>query len=184
MKILWLDKNIKYTGEQLSSLWLEHNVPAKGDSIIAFSGPADVNEEYLVDLEDIAKKEFIYSEDMLHFIVEISERNLGRAIALQRLLIVQIKEQIEKMAGLKLLRFGDDLYENKAKLTVSIATLSPASSLIHVGLNISSKNTPLLTKGLADYRIEPKNFAQQILKIFQEEYVSMDKASRKVREVK
>lgn len=184
MKTKWIDKKIKYTGEQLSSKWAEKKFTLAGDSIVSFRGPCNVNEKYMVDLEDLKKKEFIYSEDMLHFIVEIFELNLARAVALQRLLVIQIKELIEaQKKGLKLTRAGDDLYDGKNKLSVSIATLSPVSSLIHVGVNISSKNTPVPTKGLEDYDVDPAKFAKKTLTIFQEEFISMQKAKQKVKSV-
>jgi uncharacterized protein len=181
MQTLWTEKTIKYTGEQLSSLWAYKNFDVQGDSIIAFRGPCDVR-EHMVDQEDVKNKDFIFSEDMVSFIVEIFDLNLERAIVVQRLLITELKEILEEMVpGISLKREGDDLFDGKNKLSVSIATLSPVSCLIHVGINVSSKNTPVPTKGLNDYDVDPETFANKALQKFREEFTSMENARTKVR---
>ncbi|MBU0579603.1 MAG: DUF366 family protein [Candidatus Margulisbacteria bacterium] len=184
MKTYLVKETLKYTGAELSSFFAEKSFSIKGNSIIAFCGPAEVNEEHMVDLEDLKNKDFIFSEDMVHFIVEIFDLNLERAVALQRLLITILHEKLQELKPeIKLKRNGDDLMDGQNKLTVSIATTSPISSLIHVGINVSSKNTPVPTKGLADYGIDPKAFAEKVLKAFQEEFLSMEHARTKVRQV-
>jgi hypothetical protein len=183
MKTLWIDQKIKYTGEQLSSLWAYKELSVQGNSIVAFRGPCEVR-EHMVDQEDVKNKDFIFSEDMLSFIVEIFDLNLERAIVVQRLLITELKELLEEMVpSISLRREGDDLFDGKNKLSVSIATLSPVSCLIHVGINVSSKDTPVPTRGLADYGVKPEIFAQNVLLKFQEEFTSMENARTKVRGV-
>jgi hypothetical protein len=87
---------------------------------------------------------------MLHFIIEHFELDLEKTIIRQRLLISIIKDQLENLGVKTIYRTGDDLYEAQKKLSVSISTLSPVSTLIHCGLNISSINTPIPTVSLKD----------------------------------
>lgn len=183
MKSKFIKKRITYTGEQLHSKWAQ-NFRIKGDSIVAFIGPARVV-EHMVDLEDIKKKAFIYSDLMLHFIVEHFGMKLPEAVARQRLLMALIAEHLNHhLSRLRIQRSGDDLYDGKKKLSVSIATLSPVSAMIHVGLNITTSGTPVPTIGLKDYKIRPQSFARGIMQAYLGEVTGITKATKKVRPVR
>lgn len=185
MKAKFLSEQITYTGEQLSSLWTYKNAGIQGDSIVSFIGRAEVS-QHLVDLEDLKAGAFIYSELMLHFIVEHFELDLEKAIFKQRMLMVLIKEALRRESiQLTMDRRGDDLYIDNRKLSVSIATLSPVSSLIHVGLNIYTENTPVPTYGLSeliDVSVVPI-FAQRVMSSYIEELSDIELARCKVRGV-
>jgi hypothetical protein len=104
----------------------------------------------MVDLEDVRKNAPIFSHNMLHFIVEHFDMDLEKTILRQRLLIAIIKDILWQKQRAEFTRSGDDLYLGDKKLSVSIATLTPVSTMIHTGLNIISKDTPVATVGLAD----------------------------------
>lgn len=186
-------KHITYDGTQLRSLYAftEHDV--QGDSVVAFHGPCRVGVDNLVDLEDRKKGAEIYSEDMAHFIVELFDCDLPRTLAIQRLFLCVIKDVIEELRPeLFISRRGDDLYieveveegeEENRKLTVSVATASPVSSLIHIGINISSRNTPVPTLGLEDLDIPVDDFILKVLQGFINEMKGMEAARCKVRGV-
>jgi hypothetical protein len=53
--------------------------------------------------------------------------------------------------------------------------------MIHFALNITNEGTPVPTCSLEDLQIDPKNFAEKVLKAFSEEYVSITEATQKVR---
>ncbi|MBI2346914.1 MAG: DUF366 family protein, partial [Deltaproteobacteria bacterium] len=78
---------------------------------------------------------------------------------------------------------GNDLFEGTAKLSVSIATASPISTLMHTGINILSTNTPVMTKGLHDYGIDPAPFATKVMARYAEEIAGVVHARAKVRGV-
>lgn len=199
MNYKFVQERIDYTGKQLRSHWIYENFEIPGDAIVAFCGVADVD-KYLVDMVDLSKKEYIYSENMLHFIVEHFSLDLEKTIAYQRLLIAIMCETLNNYPGVggeqsegstnkgcQIKRYGDDLYDGQDKLTVSIATLTPVSTMIHAGINISSKGTPVPTKGLLDYGLEEADivsFTGTILSRYTEEIKSMRLARCKVRGVK
>ncbi|MBM7855286.1 hypothetical protein JOC37_001679 [Desulfohalotomaculum tongense] len=139
-----------YDGSQLSSLWAFRNFGIQGDSIISFRGSCDVQLSHMVDLADVRAGDSIYSEDMLHFIIEHFDMDLEKTVTRQRLLISIIKELLEEETSCRLIRRGDDLYQGSRKLSVSIATLSPVSTMIHTGINISSHNTPVPTVSISE----------------------------------
>lgn len=185
MKTHFIDTQINYDGTQLKSHWIYDVTGDLGDSLVAFVGACDVNVDHLVDLEDARNNRPIASRSMLHFIAEFFDGSLKETILLQRLLISLLQQRITDRVGAQLIsplqRIGNDLYENDKKLTVSIATASPVSTLIHAGINISSEGTPVPTKGLSDYGIEPIEFAQEILADFMKEYTSVLRDLAKVR---
>lgn len=149
MQTLWLDETITYTGAQLRSLWAFRTCGLQGDSIVAFCGPCDVSEEHMVDEADRRAGQRIYSPWMLHFIVEHFDCDLERAVLRQRLLVALTGDLINSRLGrLAVRREGDDLFAADRKLSVSIATLSPVSALIHLGLNVRTEGVPVPAVGL------------------------------------
>ncbi len=183
MKIQYLEQTINYDGTQLRSHWIYDVTGVVGDTMVAFCGACDVTTDHLVDLEDARNNRPIASQSMLHFIGEFFELSLKETILLQRLLVSQLQQLICVNPEVSLKRTGNDLYDEDKKLSVSIATSSRTSTLIHAGINISSKGTPVPTKGLADYLIDPMSFAQEVLSAFQQECASLHRDLAKVRAV-
>jgi hypothetical protein len=173
-----------YDGSPLDSLWAYREHGVQGDSILAFIGPCSVDVDALVDVEDAKAGAFIYSKKMLHFIVEHFNLNLEEAILKQYLLVSIVQDELNRrLKKGRVERSGNDLYLGKAKLSVSIATLSPVSSKIHFGINIESKGTPLKTLGLADLKIPALPFAKILLKRYLDDCSRILKARSKVRGV-
>jgi len=173
---------ITYTGEQLRSLWAYRTFDILGDSAVGFIGPCDVQPEQMRDLEDLKSGAGIYSERMLHFIIEHFDSDLEKTVWRQWIFMTLIVERLNRRLGSPLVvRQGSDLYERDRKLTVSIATVSPISGLIHVGINVSSRNTPVPTRGLTDLRVDPCDFGRDILAAYAEECRRIARARCKVR---
>lgn len=187
MKYKWLEQSFTYDGTQLRSLfgYLEHGV--LGDSILSWRGPCEISFEHMVDGEDLLQKAEIKGSDMLHFIVEIFEKDLFTGVSIQRLLSALARETLQKLAPDKakdLSRDGDDLWLKDQKLSISIATKSPVSSLIHFALNISNEGTPVKTLSLTDLDVDPIEFSKTLAQSFTEEYEQIKRAVCKVRWVK
>lgn len=184
MKTLYIDKNIKYEGWQLAPHWIYKNFKLQGDAIISFCGECDVKLTEMVDIEDVINNEPIYSRNMLSFISEQFNINLVEGVLRQRLLMTIIKEVLEDR-GFLVKRNGDDLFINDKKLSVSIATRSVNSVLIHTGLNITSVGTPIPTVGLEnDLNIHDIDcFSKEIMLRYSQELDDILLASTKVRGV-
>ena len=182
----FLNEQIDYDGSQLTSHWAFERTGKAGDAVISFIGKCDVTLEHMVDLVDKRASCRIFSEKMLHFIVEHFDHDLEKTVLRQRLFVAIIKDAILRQAqnDRSLERRGNDIYDGEAKVNISIATASPVSTLMHIGVNISSKNTPVKTKGLADYNIEPKTFAEEIMKRYSVELEGVNEARTKARWVK
>ena len=184
MKTLFIDNEIKYEGWQLCPQWIYKNFKLQGDAIVAFVGECEVKLTEMVDIEDVINNEPIYSKLMLSFISEQFNVGLVEGVFRQRLLICKIKEALEKR-GFSVTRDGDDLFFDNKKLTVSIATKSATSILIHTGVNIISEGAPIKASGLqSDMKISDiKNLAQEIMVQYSEEIDDIVMASTKVRGV-
>lgn len=184
LKTLYSKSRLDYSGKELHSHFAYDRFDLQGDSLVAFSGGCRVEIESLVDLADVKQNAGIYSESMLHFIGEFFDHDLEKMVLRQRLLISIIGDILASESGCSIERRGDDLYEGSRKISVSIATLSPVSSVMHTGINISSKNTPVPAKGLDDYGIDAESFARKVLDAFAAEMEGVYMARCKVRGVK
>ncbi|MGQ9496951.1 MAG: DUF366 family protein [Desulfotomaculales bacterium] len=186
MHIYFHEASETYDGRQLSSLWAFRRFGLQGDSIVSFVGPCQVTREALVDLADAREGSVIYSRKMLHFVVEHFDLDLEKAVLRQRLLTVIALEVIGRRTGALLTRNGDDLYCKGRKLSVSIATLSPVSSLIHMGLNIDAEGAPVPAAGLLDLGLGEADIpllARDVMQAYAEEMTSVHLARCKVRGV-
>ena len=183
MKTYWHEQSYMYNGTQLSSLFAYRTFSVQGDSVVGFRGKCHVTIDEMVDLADVKEQAHIYSTDMVHFIIERFVLDLEKAVYAQRLFVTIVKEVLESQIDQVIVRSGDDLYIDDKKLSVSIATLSPVSSMIHFGINVSSYDTPLPTLGLDDLDIDPREFAFEVMRRYVSECESMYMARCKVRGV-
>ncbi len=181
MHQLFIEERIKYDGNQLQPHWIYINYNLLGDAVIAFTGETHVPVKKRVDISDRMEREYIYSPHMLNFIIEHFNHDLNLAIHRQRLFIVVIKEELERL-DINVTRIGDDLYVGKGKLSVSIATATPISTLIHVGVNIETYNTPVQTCGLEQLGVKDiKSFSEAVMLKYSNELDQIDEGRCKVR---
>jgi len=187
MEKLFIEKEICYTGKELSPHWIYKNFNIQGDAIVAFIGECDVKLDNMVDIEDVLSNSPIYSKKMLHFIVEHFNIPLMEGVLRQRLLVAIARDVIlsRLSSHTELTRHGDDLYYNDRKLSVSIATKSITSVLIHLGMNIISENTPVKAAGLkSELNLNDINsIASDIINNYRQENDQIKKASCKVKGV-
>jgi len=182
MKTLFLKEKLLYDGSQIHSHWAYRNCSLLGDSIVAFIGPCEVKREEMVDLEDLLKGDVIRAREMLHFICEHFGIGLREIVLCQRLLVICAKEALED-EGFKLLRSGDDLFYNEKKLSISIATITPISGKIHLGLNIDPEGAPVPAVGLKEMGIEPIGFGEEVMRRYKGEMEGIYSAMCKVKGV-
>ncbi len=184
MHTLLSDKPIPYVGTNLRSGWVQETFGLEGETLVAWRGPCHVRTEDLVDLEDVAAGAEIHAAVMLHFLAEHPGDDLLVTVCRQRLLVAEALEILRAQApGVSLTRQGDDLCSGDRKLSVSIATGSPRSGLIHFGVNVDPTGAPVPAVGLAELGVDPAEFARRLLAAYAEEMAGIEKARHKVREV-
>ena len=191
MKSLFINEEIKYIGSQLAPHWIYKNFHILGDAIVAFIGEMDVKITEMVDIEDVISNSPIYSKKMVSFIIEQFEISLSECVLRQRFLICIIIEELRKILKdrFEIKRSGDDIFakvdKKFKKLSVSIATKSITSGLIHTGLNIDPTGAPVDACGLTtDLGItDIEGFARNVMNRYIEESNEMKDAVCKVRGV-
>ncbi len=189
MKTKFITLKIAYDGTQLSPLYAYKNHRTAGDSVVAFIGSCNVNFEHMIDAEDLIAAAKIEGDLMLHFIIELFSQDLMTAVSLQRLLVSMAQSILNLQSPVlhknPLVREGDDLYyfqgKKKQKLSISIASCSAVSSMIHFAVNIINEGTPVVTCSLKDFKIIPKEFAKELMRQFSEEFSSIVEATEKVK---
>ncbi|MFH1604552.1 MAG: DUF366 family protein [Pseudomonadota bacterium] len=182
LQLKFVEETIVYTGEQLHSLWAYRAFGLEGDSAVAFCGACGVTPEHMRDLEDLKAGSRIVSDHMLHFIIEHFGCDLQTAAWRQWVFMARMAEELNGLLGEpRIRRTASDLYDGERKLTVSIASVSPVSGLIHAGINISSRNTPVPARGLEDYGISARDFGRMMLEAYAQECAGIKRACCKVR---
>ncbi len=188
MQTYFIEKSLTYDGSQLRSLFAYLDYGVLGPSIVSWVGPCSIPFEHMVDGEDLLAKALIQGDEMLHFIVEIFDRDLFSGVALQRMFAAIAKDYLEVKAAntlgsLRLIREGDDIYLGEKKLSISISTKSPVSTMIHFAMNVTNKGTPVQTLSLGDLKLDPVRVAEDLMNAFKKEFISIMAATQKVRPV-
>ncbi|MGI8587362.1 MAG: DUF366 family protein [Chloroflexia bacterium] len=182
------EPDIVYDGRQLAPHWLYREFDLLSDAAVAFVGPCRVDLGEMVDIEDVKAQAPIRSPRMLHLLAEFFTGDLHLGVYRQRLLIVTAGELLEEATRRRVTRRGDDLYLDRedgtpGKLSVSIATSGPNSTLIHTGFNIETEGTPVPTVGLAELGVDVAVFAPELLRVYSAEIADIWLARCKVRSV-
>jgi hypothetical protein len=189
MKTFFLAKKISYTGAELSPHWISAHTQEFSSALVAFCGPCQVATAELVDLEDARANSSIVAKEMLHFLGEDFQASLAEAVVRQRLLVAlfleELRERLPAELAKKFYRDGDDIYYRDAggerKLTVSIATATAVSTLLHFGVNIDASGAPVAAVGLNEFsQIQVDELARAVLQRWQKECDSMHQARCKV----
>ena len=196
MKTHFIEKEFAYDGTQLRSLfgYLDHRV--QGDSVISWIGSCSIDFTHMVDGEDLLEGATIAGSRMVHFIIEKFHTPLFAAVTLQRLFASICMDLLKEKIGVgekngyrasDLRRDVDDIFLRDGKFSISIATLSPVSSLIHFAVNCTNEGTPVKTAALSDLGLPAREFAQfahEAMSRLAREVATIEEATVKVRWVK
>ena len=181
-------RSLDYSGAELRQGiafdWIPDKTQIKKVNIITGRGIADVKLSEMVDKEDVKNNEPIYSDDMYHMIFEIlGETDLEKLVFIQRYIIRLIVDILEERRcdwntpenRPALWVKGDDILSDAGKLSVSIATVSASSGLIHIGLNANAKKFPDLVKATTLYELWLHDAQNRSSEIFDELLGSFDR---------
>lgn len=151
-------------------------------NIVAFRAPAKVEADGLIDQEDALEKDFIYSDDMVHFLYEIPliTQSFG-AICYQRLFNTAVANILSsKYLKAPIQVDGDDLMVQKehyqggivqpsGKCSVSIVHVKNDAALGHTGINIAAgKHAPTFAYSTNLSDADAENFMKDVVNMFYE----------------
>lgn len=178
----WIAEPVDYDGSQLRAHWILERCGLVGDAIVGFRGSCNVKASEIADLADLDGPG-IAGDDMVHFVWEsFAAADLLLAVHRQRLLAAQAGEIVRELApGTVVRRDGDDLFLGDGKLSISIATATPVSCLIHFAVNVAPTGAPVAVAGLADLDIDPGAFGNTLLERVVTEQESIAAARAMVR---
>jgi len=148
-------------------------------NIIAFRAPAKVETDGLIDQEDALSQDFIYSDDMIHFLFELPllTESFG-AVCYQRLFNTNIANILAKYINAPIEVDGDDLMvskeftqggvtQTKGKCSVSIVHVKNGAALGHTGINIhAGKKAPAFAYSTELSDIDARNFMGEVINSF------------------
>jgi hypothetical protein len=182
MKTRWIDETEAYDGTQLRAHWIAARTGLTGDAIVAFRGACAVLRDEIADLADV-EGPGIAADDMVHFVWEcFTQPDLLLAVHRQRLLSAQAREVLGGLAPAhSVRREGDDLFVGSGKLSVSIATVTQVSSLIHFGVNAAPGGAPVEVATLQQLQVDPRRFAEELLRRVAAEQEAIETARAGVR---
>ncbi len=182
MRTLWCDERVAYDGSQLRAHWLLARFQLAGDAAVAFRGPCRVRTEEIADLADVDGPG-IAGDDMVHVLWEAFRApDLLLAVHRQRLLAAQAQQVLARLAPhAAVRRDGDDLWVGDGKLSISIATVTPVSSLIHFAVNATPGGAPVPTATLQALGVDARPFGEALLTALAAEQLSIELARAKVR---
>lgn len=182
MRTHWSEEPIDYDGSQLRAHWVLSRFGLCGDALVAFRGACRVAATEMADLADLDGPG-IAGDDMLHFVwEEFTNPDLLLAVHRQRLVSAVAREVLAELAPTVVVRRrGDDLFVGAGKLSISIATVTPVSALVHFAVNASAGGAPVPTADLAALGVDPQRFATTLLERIAAEQVSIADARAKVR---
>lgn len=156
------NEEIVYKGHQLAPMFV-YNKTQGTANIVFFRGPMTLDTSDMVDAEDVVNNDNIRSRDAINILAELPFVELVGGVALQRMMIRKITDVLQGAIPNIYWRIeGDDIKFRTSpipvgvkpeykKLSVSIATKSPASVLIHIGLNITAgPDAPSFAGSLTD----------------------------------
>jgi len=180
LAVKYLKEEINYDGSQLSPHWIYKNFGIMGDAVVAFIGSCDVSNAYMADIEDLRANDSIKADKMVHFIIELFRVDAFTSVAIQSAFMSEIQGVLLDKK-IPVIKEGDDLYIGRGKLSISIASVSLVSSLIHIGINITNEGTPVETSALSDFKIDTDHFVNAVLNRLNNEYSRMLMAVTKVK---
>lgn len=171
-----------YDGSPLGGHWAFRELGIQGDSLLAFEGPCEVKVEDLADLEDARAGAFIFSPQMLHFVLELFGPTLEEAAARQWLMAATAADELNRRLKKPLVeRDGNDLWVGKRKLSVSIAAPTGVSVKVHLGLNVDATGAPVQAIGLKDLKVPARHLGLALLERFADDHARLARARSKVR---
>lgn len=172
-----------YTGRELRSHFAFDALGVVGDCAVAWIGPCRVETAELVDRVDARAGAFIASPEMVHLIVEHFGTALVEAVLRQRLLARLAADLLRAGGVAGVVVRGNDVFAAGRKASVSVATLSPVSALIHFAVNVRTEGAPVPAWGLSESAIAAETFARELLGSYAAELVDIQRAAAKVRGV-
>lgn len=200
MSRTFIDQSLKtcmeYDGSQLRPFYPYEMSQERGDGIVAFVGPMCLSPKEMIDMEDVLSNDRIWSPSAINFIIELFHINIETCVLYQRAFMQTIVDDMlaeghkgKLYSSIQSITLeGDDIMvhdgEGLKKASVSIASVSHISGLMHVGLNLEvDDNIPVPAIGLKNIyqKFNTTFWIENIMSQFEAKIDSIRNATVKVK---
>ncbi len=163
MDYIMLPEPMVMTIEAMKPHWALKKFDLWGDSLVVFTGPIDIKPEEIIDLKDFKSGTVFPRGEMLHFVIEHFGDSLETGVLRQNILVSIAEEKLAHRlpADKKILRWGDDLYDEDRRLTITAVAPTLVSVKIHFGICIDPDPENGFG-GIDDYDLDPRELGEVI----------------------
>ena len=133
-----------------------------GNSMVIFRGPMKIEPKDMIDLKELKRGTIFPDGDLLHFIIEHFGDDMEKGVLRQNILVNIAEEKLtHRLGGRRILRWGDDLFDEDKRLTLTAVTQTPVSVKIHLGICIDP-DADASFAGMTDYDLDPDELGEVI----------------------
>ncbi|RKZ33730.1 hypothetical protein DRQ33_03645 [bacterium] len=163
MDYLLVPDAMEMTIQAMRPHWALKEFDLWGDSMVIFRGPMNVTPQECIDLKEYKRGTVFPKGDLLHFVIEHFNDNLETGILRQNILVSIAEEKLVHRIGSaqKVLRWGDDLYDEDKRLTLTAVAPTLVSVKIHFGICIDSFPESGFA-GIDEYSLDPIELGEVI----------------------
>lgn len=162
MEYIFISERMTMTVEAMKPHWAFLNFDLVGDSLVMFCGPIEVGPEDMIDLRERKRGTVFPRGDLLHFVIEHFGDDIEKGVLRQNILVSISEEKLaHRLGSRRILRWGDDLYDEDNRLTITAVTQTPVSVKIHLGICIDPDEAAGFV-GLRSYGLDPAELGEVI----------------------
>ncbi|MCD6531961.1 DUF366 family protein [bacterium] len=163
MDYIMVPEPMTMTIEAMKPHWALKKFDLWGDSLVVFRGPVDIKPDEIIDLKDFKSGTIFPRGEMLHFVIEHFGDNLETGILRQNILVSIAEEKLAHRIGdaRKILRWGDDLFDEDQRLSITAVAPTIVSVKIHLGICIDPDPENGFG-GISEYSLDPVELGEVI----------------------
>lgn len=162
MDYLLLHEPMTMTIAAMKSHWALMNFDLWGNSLVVFRGRMQIEAREMIDLKELKRGTVFPDGDIVHFIIEHFGDDLEKGVLRQNILVNIAEEKLShRMQNRRILRWGDDLYDEDRRITLTAVTQTPVSIKIHLGICIDSDMESGFI-GINEYGLDADELAEVI----------------------
>ncbi len=163
MDYLLVPEPMEMTIDAMRPHWALKKFDLWGDSMVIFRGPMNIKPDEGIDLKEFKRGTVFPKGDILHFIIEHFNDELEKGVLRQNILVSIAEEKLAHRIGSsqKILRWGDDLYDEDRRLTLTAVAPTLVSVKIHLGICIDADEDAGFA-GISEYSLDPNELGEVI----------------------
>jgi uncharacterized protein len=162
MDYVILPEPLPMTIEAMKPHWALLRFDLWGNSMVIFKGQMKIDQKDMIDLKEFKRGALFPKGEMLHFVIEHFDDDTEKGVLRQNILVNIAEEKLShRLSGRRIIRWGDDLYDEDRRITLTAVSKTPVSVKIHFGLCIETDSEAGYT-GLKEYDLDVHELAEVV----------------------